>query len=71
MQIVALAMGLIAEGGAFPIRPEILLLILFAFYFIIMRPAKEEKKRRSLLDGLKKNDRVVFIGDSLTDGFKG
>jgi preprotein translocase YajC subunit len=60
MQILALAMGLFAEGiGSFFPRPEILLLILFAFYFIVMRPAKEEKKRRSLLEGLKKNDRVV------------
>ena len=60
MQIVALAMGLIAEGeGSFFPRPEILLLILVAFYFIVMRPAKEEKKRRGLLEGLKKNDQVV------------
>jgi len=60
MQIVALAMGLFAEGGGFPIRPEILLLILFAFYFIVMRPVREEKRQlKSLLDGLKKNDRVV------------
>jgi preprotein translocase subunit YajC len=66
MQILAMAMGLLADGdngggnGGFQLpNPIILLAIMFFFYIIVMRPARDERKRRALLDGLKKNDRVV------------
>jgi len=40
-----------------------LLPVPFLFYFMIILPQKEqEKKRRALIDGLKKNDRVVTAG---------
>ena len=61
MQIVALAMGLIAEGNEPSLLPHpiILMMIMLAFYFIVMRPARDERRRQTVLDGLKKNDRVV------------
>lgn len=74
MQTLILAIWLFAEakdgaggagegdggGGLFgPINPLILMALMFAFYFIVMRPARDEKQRRSLMDGLKKNDRIV------------
>ncbi len=35
----------------------------FLFYFLLIRPQQREQgKRRSMLDALKKNDRVVTIG---------
>ncbi|MCG8587152.1 MAG: preprotein translocase subunit YajC [Pirellulales bacterium] len=69
MYTLILAIWLFAEGeggegngggGLFgPINPLILMAIMLAFYFIVMRPARDERQRRTLLDGLKKNDRIV------------
>ncbi len=40
-----------------------LLLMLGIFYFILWRPQKkEEKKRNSFLESLKKGDRIITIG---------
>ena len=37
--------------------------IAFIFYFLIYRPnAEQDKKRRAMIDGMKKNDRVVTAG---------
>ena len=49
-------------GGIMNMLP-FFLAVGFLFYFMIIRPQKREKKRReSLLQALKKNDRVVTIG---------
>jgi preprotein translocase subunit YajC len=38
-------------------------LLVFLFYFIVMRPQrKEQSKRQEMLSNVKKNDRVVTIG---------
>ncbi len=38
-------------------------LIIFVFYFLMLRPQKKEQMRRqSMLDAIQKNDRVVTIG---------
>lgn len=40
-----------------------IVLMVAIFYFLLYRPQKNEQKRRkSMLDGLKKGDRVVTIG---------
>lgn len=40
-----------------------ILAIAFLFYFLLLRPQRREQSRRqAMLDGLKKNDRVVTIG---------
>jgi preprotein translocase subunit YajC len=40
-----------------------LLAIGLLFWFLLLRPQQQERKRRqSLLSGLKKNDRVVTVG---------
>lgn len=37
--------------------------ILLLFYFLIMRPQqREQQQRRSMIEKLKKNDRVIFAG---------
>jgi len=37
--------------------------IFFLFYFLLIRPQRQEQQRRqSMLGGLKKNDRVITIG---------
>lgn len=37
--------------------------IAFVFYFVLLRPQQREaKQRQSLLDNIKKNDRVVTVG---------
>ena len=50
-----------------PVSPLItwgpLILIGFLFYFLLMRPQKKEQaRRRMMLSGIKKNDRVVTAG---------
>lgn len=46
-------------GGLLP--PMILIGVFY--YFMLLRPrAAEERKRKGMLDGLKKNDRVVTAG---------
>jgi preprotein translocase subunit YajC len=46
-------------GGLLP--PMIVIAIFY--YFMLLRPrARDEKKRKAVLDGLKKNDRVVSAG---------
>ena len=46
-------------GGLLP--PMIVIAIFY--YFMLLRPrARDEKKRKAVLDGLKKNDRVVTAG---------
>jgi preprotein translocase subunit YajC len=45
----------------FTFLPFILIIVLF--YFLMIRPQKREQSRRQImLDGIKKNDRVVTIG---------
>jgi len=45
----------------FTFLPFILIIVLF--YFLMIRPQKREQSRRQImLDGVKKNDRVVTIG---------
>ena len=46
-------------GGLLP--PMIMIAVFY--YFMLLRPrARDEKKRKVILDGLKKNDRVVTAG---------
>ena len=45
-----------------PMLPPIAMMVVF-YYLIVLRPrAAEERKRKAVLDGLKKNDRVVTAG---------
>jgi preprotein translocase subunit YajC len=55
-----------AGGGAKPAEPNPilqfapLLAVPFIFYFMMLRPQQmQEKKRRELIDNLKKNDKVL------------
>ena len=42
---------------------SLLFLLIFLFYFVVMRPQrKEQAKRQRMLSNVKKNDRVVTIG---------
>jgi preprotein translocase subunit YajC len=62
MQILLTMTWLLADGedaNPSPFPLWLPMAIMLAFYFIVMRPAREEKQRRSKLDGLKKNDRIV------------
>lgn len=60
--------GLFAQQGGGPASPFGNTLFVFApilllFYFLIMRPQqREQQQRKSMLDKLKKNDRVIFGG---------
>ena len=47
-----------------PIQPWMLILALGAlFYFIVIRPESTKRKaQQALLDGVKKNDRVITVG---------
>jgi len=52
-------------GGAFGgLGPMLLLPLVFAFmYFIVIRPQRrEEKKRKALIEAVKRGDKVVTIG---------
>jgi preprotein translocase subunit YajC len=54
-----------ASGGSFGgLGPMILLPLVFAFmYFIVIRPQRrEEKKRKELIEAVKRGDQVVTIG---------
>jgi len=56
---------MLAQGGGG--RPEViwigLILMLVVFYgFMIRSSQKDKKKRRDMLDAVKKNDRVMTIG---------
>ena len=65
-------MGLLAEGdpqkgaGTGDFLQQILLLVVpigILFYFLMIRPQKRERaQRQSMIDGMKKNDRIVTIG---------
>lgn len=59
-----LMMGAPAESGANPIVTLMPLLLIFVvFYFFIIRPQKKkEQERRSMIDAVKKGDRIVTIG---------
>ena len=67
MQTLLMAIWLLADGdeqpppdgGIFGINPFILMAIMFFFYFIVMRPNTQDRRRRAMLDSLKKNDRVL------------
>lgn len=49
-------------GGGIPM-PMLFAAIAVLFYFMILRPeGKRKNEHRQLLEGLKKNDRVVTIG---------
>lgn len=53
--------GATAGGGLISLLP--LLLILAVFYFILIRPQQKEKKRhQTMLNGLKKGDKVITTG---------
>jgi preprotein translocase subunit YajC len=63
--VCLLADAAAADGGggsSFGIWP-VLFIILALFYIMVVLPQrKKEKDRRTLLDNLKKNDRVVTVG---------
>ena len=43
-----------------------MLIIFGAFYFLLIRPQqKKQKEHQALVEGLKKNDRIVTIGGSM------
>ena len=43
--------------------PMLLMLLVVVFYFIVIRPESNKRKaQQTMIDGLKKNDRVVTIG---------
>lgn len=53
------------NGAASPLGNTLFVFapILLLFYFLIMRPQqREQQQRRSMIDKLKKNDRVIFGG---------
>lgn len=51
------------EGGSIWVMLAPMLAIGFLFYFLLIAPQrKEQGKRREMLSGIKKNDRVVTIG---------
>jgi preprotein translocase subunit YajC len=56
--------GQATPPGSLLSNPLMLLVAMgFIFYFVMIRPqGKEKKRRKSMLDLLKKNDRVVTIG---------
>jgi len=56
--------GQTAPSGGLLSNPLMLLVAMgFIFYFVMIRPqGKEKKRRRQMLNQLKKNDRVVTIG---------
>ena len=51
-------------GGLSGLGPMLLLPLVFAFmYFIVIRPQRrEEKKRKELIEAVKRGDKVVTIG---------
>jgi preprotein translocase subunit YajC len=50
-------------GGSWPLLVMPWLAIGFLFYFLLWRPQQRERARRqAMLDGLKKNDRVIAAG---------
>lgn len=53
-----------AGGGLSGLGPMLLLPLVFAFmYFIVIRPQRrEEKKRKELIEQVKRGDKVVTIG---------
>lgn len=56
------AQGGDGTGGLLQFLPA-MAAIAFVFYFVLLRPQQREaKQRQSLLDNIKKNDRVVTIG---------
>ena len=64
--LLALAIGLLAadpekvpEGPSKIMNIMTIVAIAFFFYLIVLKPSRDEKTRRSLLDAIKKNDRVV------------
>jgi preprotein translocase subunit YajC len=59
--ILAQAAG--QEGGSFIPLPYMFAGLALLFYFMILRPeTKRKSEHRRLLEGLKKNDRVLTIG---------
>jgi preprotein translocase subunit YajC len=66
LNIVAM-MGPGAGGGAQQQSPVFmfgwLALMIFVFYFLMIRPQqKREKQRRAMIENIKSGDRVVFAG---------
>jgi len=52
-----------AAGGSFLSTLVLLIPIPFLFYFLLLRPQQQqEQKRRSMIDALKKNDKVLTTG---------
>jgi len=52
-----------AAGGSFFSTLILLIPIPFLFYFLLLRPQQQqEQKRRSMIDALKKNDKVLTTG---------
>ena len=52
-------------GGGNPLSPALTLILPIAvlYYFLVLRPQRQnDKSRKGLLEGLKKNDRVLTIG---------
>jgi preprotein translocase subunit YajC len=55
--------GVAAPGGSLPQFLLPLIAIFFLFYFLILRPERRKQAdHKSLLEGVKKNDRVITIG---------
>ena len=58
-----LAMGQPGQGGNPILNFLPFILIIFIFYFMIIRPQqKKQKERQRLLDSIKKGDKVVTVG---------
>ncbi|MGZ0173324.1 MAG: preprotein translocase subunit YajC [Planctomycetales bacterium] len=50
------------QSGLGSLVPPLIMIAVF-YYFMLLRPrAAEERKRKAVLDGLKKNDRVATAG---------
>lgn len=61
--INTIAMSQQGQGGSSLLNFLPFVLIIFVFYFMIIRPQqKKQKERQKLLDSLKKGDKVVTVG---------
>jgi preprotein translocase subunit YajC len=56
---------LLAQQGGFPLQSILMIWVPigFLFWFLLIRPQQQERKRReAMLAAMKKNDRVVTVG---------
>lgn len=60
-----IAILLAQEGGGFPMQSILMIWVPigFLFWFLMIRPQQQERKRReAMLAAMKKNDRVITVG---------